>query len=253
LTERDTWRPRPGDLLAALGLLTRLPLPSGGRHRGAEAAWAWPLAGAAVGLIGAAVGMAALWAGLVPVLAAVLVIAAQVLATGALHEDGLADTADGLWGGRDRARRLEIMRDSRIGSYGVMALLLVTLARWMALSLLIAMTDWGAIVAAAAMSRAPMAAIMAALPNARDDGLSKGMGRPSGGAVLLAFAIAAAIGAVLIGPAALSGGMAALAICGALALAARARIGGQTGDILGASQQLAELALLLAAASLLRA
>ena len=95
--------------------------------RVAAAAWAWPLAGMAVGLLGAAAGGLVLWLGVAPAAAAAIAIAAQIFATGALHEDGLADSADGLWGGWDKARRLAIMKDSRIGTYGVLALVLVTL------------------------------------------------------------------------------------------------------------------------------
>ena len=112
------------ELRMAFLTLSRLPV---GRIRGeapamGASAWAWPLVGATIGLIAAIVDCAALRAGLPPFLAAALAILALVLATGGLHEDGLADLADGFWGGRDAARRLEIMRDSRIGSYGALAL-----------------------------------------------------------------------------------------------------------------------------------
>jgi adenosylcobinamide-GDP ribazoletransferase len=250
LNERDIWRPEAGDLALALGLLTRAPIPVSAAHaarRGAAPAWAWPVAGALIGAVGAAAGAIALWAGLVPPLAAVMVVLAQVMLTGALHEDGLADTADGLWGGWDKTRRLAIMKDSQIGTYGVMALLLVTLIRWLALTLLIASTDWAAIIAAGAISRAPMAVIMAALPTARDGGLSHRVGRPPQGAVATACILAAVAGGALIGPVLLPAILTVVILCGWLALTARARIGGQTGDILGASQQLAEVAVLVAA------
>lgn len=238
--------PRPGDLAEALRLLTRLPLPASAQPpRGARAAWAWPLAGLAVGAAGALAGGLAAWAGSGPGVAAALAIGAQAMASGALHEDGLADTFDGLWGGRDRARRLAIMRDSRIGTYGVLALLVVTLVRWSALAGLYAAGGAAAaILAVAALSRAPMIAIMAALPSARADGLSSRVGRPGGAEAAAGAAVALASAGLLAGWAslalALAGGLAAAAV----AAAARARIGGQTGDILGASQQLAEAAML---------
>jgi adenosylcobinamide-GDP ribazoletransferase len=250
LTERDNWRPQARDLALALGLLTRLPVRVDGAKaaaRGADMAWAWPVVGGLVGVLGATAGALALWAGLLPPLAAVAVVAAQAMLTGALHEDGLADTADGLWGGWDKARRLAIMKDSHIGSYGVMALLVVTLARWFALSVLIAAGDWGAIIAAGVASRAPMAVIMAALPHARDSGLSHRVGRPAPAAAVAACAVAVISGAALIGPMVLPAALAVALACGWLALTARARIGGQTGDILGASQQLAEVAVLVVA------
>src|SRR5215467_2147821 len=107
------------DLSAAVLFCTRLPVPGAATITGADiarASWALPVAGAIVGLIAAAVYWLARAAGLPPLPAAALTIAAGVLATGCLHEDGLADAADSLGGGT-RARKLEIMRDSRIGTY----------------------------------------------------------------------------------------------------------------------------------------
>ena len=239
------------DLRAALSLLTRLPLPAPRDFPTPPAVWAWPLAGLVVGALAAGAGMAALALGLPPALAAAMVLAMGCITTGALHEDGLADTADGLWGGWDKARRLEIMKDSHIGSYGVMALLLVTLARWSAVAALLGAGDWPALIAAATISRAPMAVLLAALPNARGAGLSQSVGRPTktqtGGAVLLAAVLAL----VLSGSAALAMLLAATFVTLALARIAVAKIGGQTGDILGASQQLAEVAALAAAVAAL--
>lgn len=252
MVKRDIWHPEAGDLALALGLLTRLPVrisAARAMRRGAAPAWAWPLVGALVGAAGAAAGAVALWCGLVPALAAVAVLAVQIMMTGALHEDGLADTADGLWGGWDRARRLAIMKDSHIGTYGVLALLMVTLARGIALTLLITAGDWAAIIAAGVISRAPMAVLMAALPNARDSGLSHRVGRPPQAAVLTSCGLSAAAATALIGWAAFPAAGAVLLVCGLLGLVARARIGGQTGDILGASQQLAEVAVLVVASA----
>jgi len=249
----DGWQPRIGDVQAAFGLLTRLP--AGADHRlamarGADAAWAWPLAGMAVGLLGAAAGGLALWLGLGPAAAAVIAIAAQIIVTGGLHEDGLADSADGLWGGWDKARRLAIMKDSRIGTYGVLALIIITLLRWVALSALFAAgTPWAALIAAGAMSRVPMAGLMAALPNARDAGLSKSVGRPGAAPLGLALALALICGGLALGIPAVSAALWTGVATVALGLVARKKIGGQTGDILGASQQLAEVIVLSIAAA----
>jgi adenosylcobinamide-GDP ribazoletransferase len=243
------WRPKAVDLAEALMLLTRLPVPVRlTAPRGARAAWAWPLAGAAVAALAAAVGALAVAAGLTAGVAAGLALAAGVLLTGALHEDGLADTADGLWGGPTRARRLEILRDSRIGTYGVVALVIATGLKWQAL---VALADdpWhlaAATVTAAALSRAAMAGVARALPPARPDGLSAATGQPPAGAVALAAALALAFAVVLAGPAALAAGCAAVLGAALVARVAWARIGGQTGDILGASQQVAEVAALVA-------
>jgi adenosylcobinamide-GDP ribazoletransferase len=244
----DTTRPQAFDVLAALGLLTRLPITVDGVRataRGAAAAWAWPLAGALVGLIGGLAGAAALGLGLPAGLAAALTLATQALVTGAMHEDGLADSADGLWGGWDRARRLAIMKDSHIGTYGVLALVLSLIARWSALMALLPLPGALAIlVAVGGLSRAPMAVLMAWLPNARDGGLSHSVGRPEAATAALASVVAFGLAFGLLGAVALP---AALLIAGAtLAFGAyaRRRIGGQTGDILGAAQQLAEVLML---------
>jgi adenosylcobinamide-GDP ribazoletransferase len=236
------------DLRAALGLLTRLPLPyAAGSPRGGVAAWAWPVAGI---IIGAMVGMVAtfgLYLGQAPAVAAAIALAAQAMLTGAMHEDGLADTADGLWGGWDKARRLEIMKDSHIGSYGVLALILVTLARWSALSaVLAASSSFGAIIAVAALSRCAMAVQMAWLPNARGKGLSQMVGRPNAKVATLAVAIATVVCFGLTGWQAFGMISFVSAATLGLGLIARAKIGGQTGDVLGATQQLAETAALCA-------
>ena len=249
-TETDT--PRPRDLLEALALLTRLPLPTMTRApRGGRAAWAWPLAGAAVALIAGLVGALASTLGLPPGPAALLALGTGVLVTGALHEDGLADSADGLWGGWEPARRLEIMKDSRIGSYGVLALILSLGLRWSALTACLAAGHhWGPLLAAAMASRGAMAALMHLLPSARPGGLADRTGAPPAAAVALALALGtlatlAALGASALPALALAALVATL--WGRLALA---RIGGQTGDILGGGQQLVEIAVLLVAATM---
>ncbi|WP_425357553.1 adenosylcobinamide-GDP ribazoletransferase [Oceanicola granulosus] len=245
----DFARRRLADVAAALALLTRLPMPSAAP--GPQAAWAWPLAGLAVGALAAGAAALAGAVGLPPGVAAGLALAVAALATGGLHEDGLSDSADGLWGGGHPERRLEIMRDSRIGSYGALALVLGLGLRWSALASAIAAGWlWPALLVAGLASRAAMAALAAALPFARPDGLARLTGRPPPRAALAAMALAGA-GCLLLAPWALvavalaAGGLVAL-----LGRVARRRIGGQTGDILGAAQQLAEIAVLLVFAAL---
>ncbi len=248
-----------GDLRAGLSLLTRLPLPPPARFPTPPACWAWPLAGLVVGGLATAGGLAALALGLPAGLAAVIVLMLGTLATGALHEDGLADCADGFWGGWTKDRRLEIMKDSHIGSYGVMALLLVTLARWSAASALLAAGHWPALLAAATLSRVPMVVLMASLPNARGSGLAASVGRPGrkqvAAAALLALGLGCGLTGVMGGATGAATGLAmalATAAAGlALAWTARVKIGGQTGDVLGASQQLSDLAALSAAVALI--
>jgi adenosylcobinamide-GDP ribazoletransferase len=241
---RDTVLRLPSDLLSALALLSRLPVPNH-RGTGAASAWAWPPVGALLGALGAALASGALWLGVTPGVTAALVLALAAILTGGLHEDGLSDTADGLFGGWTRERRLEIMKDSRVGSYGVLALVLVTLARWSALTaLLVFGGHWAALVATGALSRAPMVLMMAVLPNARGEGLSHATGQPGPITALVALGLAVLIAVTLTGWAGLAMAAAALGAGVALAASALRRIGGQTGDVLGASQQLAEVACL---------
>ncbi|MEY8799069.1 adenosylcobinamide-GDP ribazoletransferase [Leisingera sp. XS_AS12] len=242
------------DVTLALVLLTRLPLPhlpAAAFQRQAQAVWAFPLAGLAVALPAAALAAVALAMGLPSTVAAGLALAVQVMLTGAMHEDGLADTADGLWGGFDRARRLEIMKDSRIGAYGVIALILGFGLRWSALAALIAVAGVWPLLALAMLSRAVMPALMAALPHARDGGLSQSVGRPRALPCNIAVLLALLLSLPLIGASAIAALLAMGAGAAGLGWLARVKIGGQTGDILGAAQQVAELAGLLTLLALL--
>lgn len=241
--------PRLSDALEALRLLTRLPLPASDAPPRPGAAWAWPIAGALVAGLAVVPAMLALPAG--PGVAAGVMLGAQAMLTGAMHEDGLADTADGFWGGWDRARRLAIMKDSQIGSYGVMALLVVTLLRWSALALLLSGGAWAAVLAVGALSRAPMAVLMAGLPPAREGGLSQAVGRPGKGTAFMAVVLAAGATVGLVGPIpGLAALFAAFVAVVAVRHLAKVKIGGQTGDVLGASQQLTEAAALATLAAM---
>ena len=236
------------DFMIALALLSRLPVQVERFDRGARAAWAYPLVGLIIGGIAGTAGKIAHWIGFPPGLTALISLLFMVVLTGAMHEDGLADTADGLWGGWDRVRRLEIMQDSRIGTFGVLALFFAFSARWAALWALFSVgsgTALSAILAASLLSRATLPALMAALPNARGSGLSHSTGPCPPETAWLAAALAFALSILLLGfgaiPATLMAGMAALGI----GIIASRKIGGQTGDILGAAQQVAEIFVLL--------
>ncbi|PSL17121.1 adenosylcobinamide-GDP ribazoletransferase [Shimia abyssi] len=237
---------RPGDILTAIALLSRLPVRAD-FTRGARAAWAYPLAGVAIAAIAAAPTAGALALGLAPSLAALIWLSASVVLCGAMHEDGLADCADGFWGGWEPARRLEIMKDSHIGAYGVIAMCLSLAARWGTLTLILSSQNWlWGLIAIALLSRATMPVLMSALPNARNTGLSQSQGRPQRATATLAAAVAVLCALVLTG---LSGlWLATLAGLTAVTCAAIARnkIGGQTGDVLGATQQITEVTLLFA-------
>ncbi|WP_225030110.1 adenosylcobinamide-GDP ribazoletransferase, partial [Xinfangfangia pollutisoli] len=144
-----------------------------------------------------------------------------------------------LLGGRDPERRLAIMKDSRIGSFGALALVLTLLAAWSALAeALAAGRHWAALPVAAALSRAAMAGVMAWLPSARSGGLSAASGRPSPATAALAAALALLAALLLAGGAGLAAALACTLIALGLGRAARRMIGGQTGDILGATQAL---------------
>lgn len=237
-----------GDAGAALMLLSRISVPAAlSSMRGARSAWAWPLVGAFLAALAWAAGAAALLLGLPPVLAAGFALVAGTVLTGALHEDGLADCADGFWGGGTRARRLEILRDSRIGSYGVIALVLALGMRWAALTLLFeAGHAAAALLAAGMLSRAGMAALMWRLPFAREDGLAVRVGRPPGATAAIGCLVAVAGAVLVLGNAGIGAAAAALLATAGVAALARAKLGGQTGDVLGTAQQAAEIAALLA-------
>ena len=238
----------PADIVDAVHLLTRIPVPPNDAPRGADAAWAYPLAGILVGALAAATGLLGHALGLPAPLCALVMLATLVISTGALHEDGLADTADGLWGGWTPERRLEIMKDSRIGAYGVIALFFSLSARWAALWMLFSASPEAAAAAvliASSASRAMMPQIMAHLPNARMDGLSAQVGDVPFTTALLALGLAGIIAIIFAGWGGIMALIWAVLVTFLLARIALAKIGGQTGDILGASQQLAEIAILL--------
>jgi adenosylcobinamide-GDP ribazoletransferase len=231
------------DLAGAFMLLTRLPVAGGAAARGAGV-WAYPVVGAVVGLIGAAVYAVAARLGLPPVVAAIGAVAATVLATGALHEDGLADTADGFGGGATVARKLEIMRDSRIGSFGALALILSVGLRVAALD---ALADAGrvavALVVAGVVGRGAMVGMMLSLPPARADGMAAALGPVPVGAGVVGLGLA---GAAVLLPGGLAGLAGAVAAGAAMVWLARRQVGGATGDVLGATEQAAECAALVA-------
>ncbi len=230
---------RWAEFLAALTLLTRLPVsrfvttfPAPG-----DCVWAYPLVGLVVGGIGGATLWLARAAELAPALAVILALAATALATGALHEDGLADTADGFGGGRTREAKLAIMRDSRIGSFGALALMLSLALR--AVALATTPRPVVALVAAAILGRAAMLVPLFA-PAARTDGLGAALARTPRLALTVGLLLATPL--AVVSPVAV---LAAVAVGLGMVLLARRQVGGFTGDVLGATEQLAECAALL--------
>lgn len=233
-----------GPFFAAFTFLTRLPLP-GASTMDAEtlarsSVW-FPVVGAVVGGFGALTLIAAgrLWP---PVVAAVLSLLATILVTGAFHEDALADAADGLGGGMTRERVLEIMKDSRIGSYGAVALVLVLSTRIGCLAAMPPMDGARALIGAHVLARWSSLPLIRALPYVR----AQGAGKPFvGGVTDLRLLAGTLLAALLVAPAlgwrALPAALAAAVVTAIAGRYFRARIGGITGDCLGATNQIVEL------------
>lgn len=250
------WMEGISGLPAAFAFFSRFPLPQFLQPSGEEATdlhrcviW-FPIAG----LLVAAVPAVVFWSVsqiAAPAIAAGLAICVYVIATGALHEDGLADCADGLGGAGDRDQALKIMRDSQAGTYGAAALIFSIGLRWVALSALPPLAGLSALLIAGAAARGSIATALA----------FSNYARPAGKAKIVSERIAISDWAItlvvslLLG--ALAGGLSGL-FCAAVGIAAaacfliyfRARIGGYTGDALGAMEQIAEIAILLSLAVL---
>jgi adenosylcobinamide-GDP ribazoletransferase len=239
------------DLLAAAAFLTRVPVPHGASPPNPARAYrAFPLLGAAIGAAVGAVYLLLLWIGLPTIAAAALGLGAGALLTGALHEDGLADLADGFGGGRDKAAKLDVMRDSRLGTYGSLALMTSFVAKIGALSTLPRSEVLVAMIATHALARAPLAVLAAAMPFARADGLAASAGRPDSLIALTACVVAAIIALVALPAAtAMTAAFVTAVAAAILAALAQQQIGGQTGDVLGAVEQVCEVAVLLTLAA----
>ena len=233
---------------AALRFFTRLPVPAWVGHSDAQLNHAtryFPLIGWIVGLIGVSATWLAAQA-LPPSIAVILGMAATLLVTGAFHEDGFADSCDGFGGGWDKAQVLAIMKDSRIGSYGAIGISLLLLGKWNALyELNILMLP--ALFAGHAISRAAAVTLIRRLEYVRDDGgkskpLAVGMSR---GELAIAWLFGLLPLAFLPWQLAFQGTVAVLLVTWLAARYTRRRIGGYTGDVLGATQQLSEFAFYL--------
>lgn len=238
-------------LLLAVTFLTVLPLPVRAGHDGAGSAPAfYPLVGAGVGLLAGGL-LAAAQPVLGAAVATILAVAALVLVTGGLHQDGLADCADGLGVRGDRERRLRVMRDPANGTFGTLALVLWALLLTASLAQLDTRDALAALVTAAALGR--WAALLHAqwAPPARPDGLGSAFA-PSTGAVIVAGVSAVLIAIVADLQAAGAAALVALTVAALTSAAARRALGGRTGDTLGATVVLTELAVVLLVLALAR-
>lgn len=252
------------DTARAVAFLSRIPMPQSlfkaydGRL--GRLVRAFPFAGIVIGFVPALALLLLLGLHADPLMAALIALSIQVLATGALHEDGLADTADGIGGGKSREHSLVIMKDSRIGTYGAIALILSFAIRAAALAAIARhatpLTSALAIPAVAALSRGAIAWHWQRLPPAKADGVAASTGQPDETAMQIALASAGLVAALLIWPAfglrplvasLLAPGIAGLAFTAFI----RRKLAGHTGDTLGAMQQICEIASLCALATAL--
>lgn len=252
------------DIARATGFLSRLPMPARyfDGHDGSlsRAAGMFPLAGLVIALCPGLVVVALSWLGANTALTALIALIVLIAVTGALHEDGLADSADALGARGGRDHMLSIMKDSRIGAYGVLALMASFSLRAVALTIILSVAGgWNTflvLLAVAAASRAAMAWHWNELPPARHDGVAVAVGAPDTPAVKLAVGLGIGLFALLT---LFSTGLIPTVLgLGLIALAAwqwtgtvRARLGGHTGDTIGATQQITETVSLAALALLL--
>ena len=243
------------DLLTAFMLLTRLPVARFVRRDApfdlGRCIWAFPIVGLTVGTLGGLLYWLLHKAGLPPLLAAAWTLAGTMTITGALHEDGLADTADGFGGGATPARKMEIMRDSRIGSYGALALLLSVIVRVAAVAAL----DQPplvikAMVLAGILGRSGIIVLLLGLAPARNNGMGASVGRPEAwsAALGLGLALAASLLSLPLLPA-ISAVVLGLGSSFVVMKFADKQIGGHTGDVLGACEVVTECLVLTVTAS----
>lgn len=244
-------------LAAAFALLTRLPIGrwsvANSDYTLTSSTWAYPVVGATVGGLGGLTYWLLHALTFPPTVCAIITIAVIVVTTGALHEDGLADIADGFGGGVTRERKLEIMRDHCVGTYGVVAVFLALAVRAGAITTLREPAlVLSSLIAAGAISRTVVVALMWLMPLARSDGLAAGVRRPGKGSLIAAVTLGVLAASMALSATAslVVAAVGALACVGVATLAHR-QIGGVTGDVLGAGQQAAECAILAALSAVL--
>jgi adenosylcobinamide-GDP ribazoletransferase len=261
ITVLDSIKSYALDTARAVGFLSRIRMPPSvfaGYEGGlAPAARAMPLAGSLIALPSALLFGLLSFGGVDPLLSALLSLCLQTLLTGALHEDGLSDTADGLGGGTEVQKALDIMKDSRIGTYGGIALIMSFALRAAALAVVAReLPPLGAALslpAAAALSRAALVWHWYRLPAAKRDGVAASAGQPGQGDAISALSAGLIISAILLLP--FLEPIECLDILGLAAVSTYAftryvsyRIAGHTGDTIGATQQICEIAVFCALA-----
>jgi adenosylcobinamide-GDP ribazoletransferase len=252
-------RQQLNSFLGAVVFLTRIPVGSLYDFRREELSRSliyFPVVGMVVGLAGGVVLMTGQL--LLPSLIAVLLcMAATVALTGGIHEDGLADAADGLFGGRNAARRLEIMKDSRLGTFGALALWFSLTGKLVLLNTLLERSAWlasAAIVMANTLGRGACVVLLYCYPYVRAEGSKANLfgGGMRRGQLVLALAFSAALAFAVADLAAASCVLAAILVTGIAGVYFKRKIDGVSGDCLGAANQLVELACYLSLVAHLR-
>jgi adenosylcobinamide-GDP ribazoletransferase len=240
------------DLKLAALFLTRLPLPPLAETEIvplSKAMRAFPVVGALIGLAG---GLALImgeqmeWP---PLAAGLFAVGIMVLLTGGLHEDGLADCADSFGAIADKEKKLSILKDSRLGSFGVLALIFSVGLRAAVLAAVPAIEGCWMLIAAGAISRATAPLLMMSSTPARPEGLGASAGTPDGATALWVLGSAILIAFIALGGSALAAIAYAALAAGLMLLWAKRQIGGYSGDVLGAAIATSEIAVLLAGLS----
>ncbi|MCY4186159.1 MAG: adenosylcobinamide-GDP ribazoletransferase [Rhodobacteraceae bacterium] len=235
------------DLAISLGLFTRIPVKSRVEHAIlGTTVWSWPIIGGMVGLV---VGITAEVINSLeapPELAALIVTTLLIFITGGFHEDGLADSFDGLWGGNTPEKRLEIMKDSRVGTFGVLSLIISIMFRWVLLTFLFESGFLvGPIIVVCVVSRSVLVPFMMILPSARKTGLSSSVGKIPHWSAVICLIISLLPIFLFLGPSGLIPVFFGLLIILPVYFLAKKLLQGQTGDVLGMLQQLVEIGILM--------
>lgn len=237
---------RLSDITTAASLLTRIPVRDSwvDPSRLASSVWAFPIIGVLIGFLSGLLLESLIIIGISNGVSAAFAIGLSIFLTGGLHEDGIADCADGLGGGTSKERALEIMKDSRIGAYGAIILMLFLITRWSAVADLANSSPIQNLVIIGAVSRLPMVLAMVSMENARDNGLSHHVGKPHATYAAMAFVFCAVLSMALLSWLGLVVLLVVFASALPLLILSNRKIGGQTGDVLGGTQQCSEVAAL---------
>ncbi len=240
------------DLISAIRFLTRLPFPmtTPPKRTIMLASWSFPIVGVIVGSFGAFSILLAHLVNIPTVAIALIALLFMAFLTGALHEDGMADIADGFGGGKNRDNKLSIMRDSQIGTFGALTLFAILGLKTIAISALLESESiWmasAAIIATHATARASMVPVAYFLPLASESGLAQSAGKPHQSTVLISISIAVLISLVLLPIlSAITATIVSIATTAIIAILAFRQIGGYTGDVLGAVEQSCETTMLI--------